>query len=601
MSRHTKQTGLAAEAAVLDQMQYLEEIAKEHSLYKSKLRRRASYVSDRLERMNRKFQINYWDPTFNKNLVDPYHRGRSKLPACDALCHKHLAYSTDYRDILHCMDEYQRRYEETHDLGGQPIPLQEDHEYLRRKSLFGTLDYEEQRRGITHIKQLKDYDRESEELWTKQAKLMISAAEYINKIKQGRRFPTPPKELDGKRRKKRSKSREGGGETSSARSQGSSIDVEAYLESKAGQGGHENHHRQKWKKRRHFHHNYNSEEFYMEMYLHFLNPEDDVSLKAPPKQMTDIKELRREMNLEDDDEYDKVLIDLLNEASVESLHVVQKKPSSPKSSSSLTQEMVDREKELMEQQLKRLNNPRLTHILTRMLSQISIKSSSITMTSSSGSKKTRAQGEEEEEEDQDQVTTISPDKPPTIPEERMQMLKKQGTPPKKLSADEDDDDLDQMGEIPEHEFKLIMNEIAVSSRDSGSSDNLSSGSSGAEEEGEGEGEGEDLGDDDALKLFKKAKKKKDSLAELMDLTTEFRARVCHEQGNRPREHMNPFAEAVCVLYPFGSDQKKSKAKLLSQKSNAHDLRDSKNVLTTPIDIEASQSKSKSHSLSNSQN
>lgn len=562
-SKYNQLTGLAAEAAAIEQQEYLENIANDSTLFSNKVRvqkRRVSEVPSRIFRQNRKFQTSYWDPTFSKHLTDPFRRTRGRLPACEAICHEHFGIQPEVKEILACVDEYKKRYDETHDLSGSHIELQERRDQLRRLTLFGSLQDEEKRRGVKHIKELQEYDRESDSLWTKQAKLIISAAEYINKIKKGRRFPTPPRELRPKRKPRRNDPDQSDPE--SADSQPSTINVEEYIQKQKEQSGsgRRHHHKHKSRKKQHFHHTYNTEEFYMEMYLHFLNPDEDVTLKAPPKQMTDVKELRKRMNLDEDHEKDKKLMDLLNETSVDELHIHggPRKSHDQSHSHSLTQDEIEHEKQILEHHMKKLNNPRLTHILTRMMSQMSLKSSTLTMTSSE-SKKSPTLNEEEEA-----TTEVSPQdywgtRPPTETETGAWTVPTPSTAEQKTEqptqADVDDEDLDKMGDIPEHELKLIMSEIAVSSKGSGSTDNLSSGSSGEEEEEEGEGEHD--GDDDALKLFKKARKKKDSLAEFMDLTTEFRARICYNEDGKMPTQMNPFAEAVCVLYPTGSEKPKA--------------------------------------------
>lgn len=514
---------------MMDQLEYLDQIAKDPELFpkgtKGPKHRRPTFVPSRVFRMNRKYQTAYWNPTVNKHLSDPYRRLRGKLPASEAICHDYFEdTSLENRDVLTCVEQYKARYASTPDLTLEKIPLEEKKEHLKRKSLYGTLEDEAERRGIQHIKQIREYDNESNALWKKQAKLMISATEYLNKLKHGRRFPTPPREV----RKRRDSDEE-------------SVDVDEYLNQKVlakkyGKKDPKNkgepeiddsrakEEKKMWKKHRHFHHTY-GEDFYMEMYLHFLNPEADISLKVPPKQLSDVKEVRRKLNLDEDPEKDKKLLDLIRESNLESLQGLEQ-DIGPQ-----TFEEIEKEKEELRGFIKRLKNPRLVHALAKMVSQASIAVS----------------GENETEEGEDGVEESEEQKPVSP-----------------ISDEEDDDELDVIGDIPENELKTIMNEIASESdQEESSSDDESSESSYADDE-DAEGGAKEDDDDETAKLFKKAKKKKDSLEDLMDLSLQYRQRICDgvDPNYNPQEPgpiiLNPFKEAVCILYPEGSKEAKRK-------------------------------------------
>ncbi|CAL8088523.1 unnamed protein product [Orchesella dallaii] len=523
---------------------------------------------------NEKFQTSYWDPTYNKNLPDPFRRGKNKTPALDSICHEYFGATEP--GVSTCVGEYNRRAAFNQDLDAGNIDLNEGKEHLRRISLFGTLEEEEKRRGHKHIKQLKEYDQESQALWEKQAKLMISAAEYINKIKQGRRFPTPPREIQRRRRHREEsppKSLEGSRVEST-------INIEEYIakpgsnetrdkdhsnlttphtatterrspssERKSHSHNHHHHHvhhhpqRQYHKrhKKTHFHHNYTTEDFYMEMYLHFLNPDEDVSLKQPPRTLTDVQELRRKMNLDEDKEKERKLVELLNSDSIDDLHVHGAHHKMVIQHHRLTDIELLHERELLQQHLDRLNNPRLTDLLTRMASAMSLSSSGITMSS---------EGKEEMGEEDSPANTQTA--PPTTGES-MKVIK----PADASVVADTEEDLDPIGDIPEHELELIMTEI----RDVNLVEDVeSSSSSPPEDEFEEEGEGETEAQNDEIQLFKKARKKRDSVAEFMDLTDDFRQQICKAEAMKGPGKMNPFAEAVCVLYPDGPDKKWKKWK-----------------------------------------
>ncbi|ODN03099.1 N-acylneuraminate cytidylyltransferase [Orchesella cincta] len=481
-------TQAETEAAAAEQQTFLESLEVDDPKYRARARKR-------------KFQTSYWDPTFNKNLTDPFRRGKNKTPALDSICHEYFG-STE-PGVNTCLREYNRRAAFNEDLNAENIDLNEGKEHLRRISLFGTLEEEEKRRGHKHIKQLKEYDQESQALWEKQAKLMISAAEYINKIKQGRRFPTPPREVQ-RRRKRRDTSPTRSLESSKVES---TINIDEYMAKPA---------------------------------------HEDTSVKQPPRQLTDVKELRRKMNLDEDHEREKRLVDMLNSDSVEDLHIHGAHHKLVIQHHRLTDIELLHERELLQHHLDRLNNPRLTDLLTRMASAMSLSSSGITMSS---------EGKEEQgEDDSPTITGFAPAPPPDVGGgDTMRVVVKSAD----ATIAETEEDLDPIGDIPEHELQLIMGEIQDVNADLAIE---SSSSSPPEDEFEEEGEGETEAQNDEIQLFKKVRKKKDSVAEFMDLTDDFRQQVCKAEAMKGPGKMNPFAEAVCVLYPDGPDKKWKKWK-----------------------------------------